>query len=76
MMIKFMQFFYKDFSRKTNDRLDAFDRDYGKHLQDEHRRQKKVCLLNEECMGNTSALFNPWRMHKGITCSGPLSMSL
>ena len=38
-----VQFFYKDFSHKTNDRLDAFDKDYGKHLQDEHRRQKKVC---------------------------------
>lgn len=37
-----MQFFYNDLSRKTNDRLDAFDRDFGKRLQEEHRRQKKV----------------------------------
>ena len=37
-----MQFFYKDYSRKTNNRLDAFEKDFSGHLEEEYKRIKKV----------------------------------
>ena len=40
-----MQFFYKDYSRKTNDRLNVFDKDFCVPLEEEQRRLKKVCLI-------------------------------
>ena len=43
-IISFVQFFYKDYLRKTHDRLDVFDKDFNGPLEQENRRLKEVIL--------------------------------